>query len=258
MKPVINFILAALSFFAPVPTAWAIWAGTQQLPAFPMDPIAAGIGAVAVVATTAAAALLVVDILKQNQEARTEDEQKMSLSVWYAWTVLALCILGEVVLSLLIVIFPAYLSFGVLAFPMMTLAGVFVVALRLTLGERLTQRDALRAKLAQEEADRKAKQEQEERDARAEQAREKAERKAERKEARQARQAAKVAAIPEPVAASVEQVAPQEERKPVTDSELLTYLASNPGESHKQVAAHFGVTRQAIGQRVKKLYEVKA
>lgn len=46
-------------------------------------------------------------------------------------------------------------------------------------------------------------------------------------------------------------------RKPVADDALLAYLASNPGESHQQVADHFGVSRQAIGQRVKKLYEVK-
>jgi hypothetical protein len=52
-------------------------------------------------------------------------------------------------------------------------------------------------------------------------------------------------------------VAPQVARKPVKDDELLAYLASNPGESHQQVADHFHVSRQAIGQRVKKLYEVK-
>jgi hypothetical protein len=50
---------------------------------------------------------------------------------------------------------------------------------------------------------------------------------------------------------------PQAARKPVTDDMLLAYLASNPGESQQQVAEHFGVSRQAIGQRVKKLYEVK-
>jgi hypothetical protein len=52
-------------------------------------------------------------------------------------------------------------------------------------------------------------------------------------------------------------VATQVARKPVTDDMLLAYLASNPGERQQQVAEHFGVSRQAIGQRVKKLYEVK-
>lgn len=204
MKTAINFLLAFLSFFAPVPTAWAIYAGTQQRPAFPMDKIAAAIGSIAVVATTAAAALLVVDILKQRQEAQTPDEQKMNLSVWYAWAVLALCVIGEISLSLLIVIFPAYISFGVLAFPMMTLAGVFVVALRLTLGERLSQRDALRTKIAKDAADLQAKQ-----DAEAALATEKAEqerarvrelRRTRREERRSVSQVQ--APIPEPVAQS--------------------------------------------------------
>jgi hypothetical protein len=46
-------------------------------------------------------------------------------------------------------------------------------------------------------------------------------------------------------------------RKPITDNDLLAYLASNPGASQQQVADNFQVSRQAIGQRVKKLYEVK-
>ena len=52
-------------------------------------------------------------------------------------------------------------------------------------------------------------------------------------------------------------VAPQVARKPMTDDDLLAYLASNPGASQQQVADHFGRKRQAIGPRVKKLYEVK-
>lgn len=47
-------------------------------------------------------------------------------------------------------------------------------------------------------------------------------------------------------------------RKRVTDNDLLAYLQSNAGATHGQVADHFGVTRQAIQARVKKLYEVKS
>lgn len=47
-------------------------------------------------------------------------------------------------------------------------------------------------------------------------------------------------------------------RKRVTDNDLLAYLQSNAGATHGQVAEHFGVTRQAIQARVKKLYEVKS
>jgi hypothetical protein len=46
-------------------------------------------------------------------------------------------------------------------------------------------------------------------------------------------------------------------RKPITEQDLLAYLAGNPGESHQQVADHFGVTRQAIGGRIKKIYTVQ-
>lgn len=46
-------------------------------------------------------------------------------------------------------------------------------------------------------------------------------------------------------------------RKRIKNDELLAYLASNPGATQQQVADHFEVTRQAIGPRIKKLYEVK-
>ena len=46
-------------------------------------------------------------------------------------------------------------------------------------------------------------------------------------------------------------------RKPMTDENLLAFLQANPGASQQQVADNFGVTRQAVGPRVKKLYEVK-
>jgi hypothetical protein len=49
----------------------------------------------------------------------------------------------------------------------------------------------------------------------------------------------------------------QVERKPMTDEALLAYLASKPGATQQQVADFFGVKRQAVGPRVKKLYEVK-
>jgi hypothetical protein len=57
--------------------------------------------------------------------------------------------------------------------------------------------------------------------------------------------------------ATLRQATPQAERKPMTDEALLAFLASNPGASQQKVADHFGVKRQAVGPRVKKLYEVK-
>lgn len=47
-------------------------------------------------------------------------------------------------------------------------------------------------------------------------------------------------------------------RNRVQDNELLAYLQSNPGATHGEVAEHFGVTRQAIQARVKKVYAVKS
>lgn len=46
-------------------------------------------------------------------------------------------------------------------------------------------------------------------------------------------------------------------RKRVKDYELLAYLQANPGASQQTVAEHFGITRQAVGPRIKKLYAVK-
>jgi hypothetical protein len=43
----------------------------------------------------------------------------------------------------------------------------------------------------------------------------------------------------------------------VPDTDLMSFLQENPGASQNHIASHFGVSRQAIGQRVKKLYEVK-
>ena len=54
------------------------------------------------------------------------------------------------------------------------------------------------------------------------------------------------------------QVSTKVTRKPIGDQELLAYLQANVGASQQQVADHFGVTRQAIGLRLKKLYAVKS
>jgi hypothetical protein len=53
------------------------------------------------------------------------------------------------------------------------------------------------------------------------------------------------------------QVVAKEKRKRITNNELLAYLAEHKGETNEQVAQYFGVTRQAIGQRVKTIYAVK-
>src|SRR5688572_15262018 len=42
-------------------------------------------------------------------------------------------------------------------------------------------------------------------------------------------------------------------RKPVKDDVLVAYLQANRGASQQDVADHFNISRQAVGQRIKKL-----
>jgi hypothetical protein len=216
VRKIINTTLAILSPLAAVPTGWAIYAGVTEQPAFPMNPIAAIVGAVAVIATSVAAGLLVTDITAYNQGMKNKTErEELGMSTRPARLVFIGCVLAEIVLSLMIVVIPGALAFGVLVFPLMTAAGVFAFAVRFDLQQREASRVQLRA----------------------------------------SKKATAGKADVKPVKRA--KVAPQVARKAITDDALLAYLASNPGESHQQVADHFGVSRQAVGQRVKKLYEVK-
>lgn len=247
MKKFITFLLSFLSPLAAAPTGWAIYAGVTEQPAFPMWQPAAIIGAMAVISTTAAAGLLIVDILKHNSEARDAEEKKMNLPSWYGWAILAGCTTAEVILSLLIVVYSDALKWGVLAFPLVTMAGVFALAVRMTLEERISDRVRMRNQQVQEQAIQKAKEEQE-----------KEKNKQERKARMQVRQEEKkLAATLQQEPVKEPDPLPKVARKSVKDADLLAYLARNPGASQQQVADHFHVTRQAMGPRIKKLYEVK-
>jgi hypothetical protein len=219
VKKLINFLLAVLSPLAAVPTGWAIYAGVTEQAAFPMWEPAAMVGALAIITTSVAAGLLVVDIYAYNQSMKNKTERaELGMSALSAWLILGGCVVAEITLSLLIVVIPGALKFGVLVFPLMTAAGVFAFAVRFDLQQREGERAQLRA--SKPKVVRKPKKAEE--------------------------------TLPQ-----APQETPQVARKPVKDDELMAYLASNPGESHQQVAEHFGVSRQAVGQRVKKLYEVK-
>lgn len=157
MKKFITSLFSVFSILGAAPTAWAIYAGITKQPAFPVWWPVAIVGAMAVITTTAAAGMLIVDILKHNSEAKDADEQKMNLPAWYGWAILAGCTTAEITLSLLIVVYANLLEWGVLAFPLVTLAGVFALAVRMTLQERITDRANSRARQAQAEADAQAK-----------------------------------------------------------------------------------------------------
>jgi hypothetical protein len=145
MKKLINFALSVFSPCAAVPTGWAIYAGVTGQPAFPMNPWAAGVGAAAVIATSIAAGLLVADIATYNQGMKNKTERdELGMSTRPAWLIFGGCVLAEIALSLLIVVIPGALPFGVLVFPLMTAAGVFAFAVRFDLQQREASREASR------------------------------------------------------------------------------------------------------------------
>jgi hypothetical protein len=146
MKKFINILLAIFSPLAAVPTGWAIYAGVTEQPAFPMWEPAAIIGAVAIITTSIAAGMLIMDILAYNQGMKNKTErEELSMPVWSAWAILAGCVLAEVTLSLLVVVIPGALSFGVLVFPLMSAAGVFAFTTRVSLQQRAADRERTRA-----------------------------------------------------------------------------------------------------------------
>jgi glucan phosphoethanolaminetransferase (alkaline phosphatase superfamily) len=158
MMKFINSALSVISPLAAVPTGWAIYAGVTSQPAFPMNPIAAVLGAVAVIATSIAAGLLVTDIKTYNQGMKNKTERdELEVSTLPAWLVFGGCVLAEISLSLLIVVIPSLLAWGVLVFPLMTAAGVFAFALRFDLQQREAELSQLRAAEERKKAEQKAK-----------------------------------------------------------------------------------------------------
>jgi MFS family permease len=59
------------------------------------------------------------------------------------------------------------------------------------------------------------------------------------------------------VSETIQKPLPKVARRKITDDELLAYLAENKGQTQEVTAEYLGVTRQAVGARIKKLYAVK-
>lgn len=147
MKKTISILLSILSPFAAVPTGWAIYAGVIKYPAFPMNGICAILGAIGVISTSIAAGMLVTDIKAYNQGLKNKTErEELGMSTTPAWLIFGGCVLAEITLSLLIVVIPGALAFGVLVFPLMTAAGVFAFAVKYDLSDREADLLAARAK----------------------------------------------------------------------------------------------------------------
>jgi hypothetical protein len=222
MNNFINRLLSVLSALATVPAAWAIYAGVTEYPTFPMNRLCAILGAAGVISTSIAAGLLVTDIKAYNQTMKNKTERaEFEMSATPAWLIFGGCVLAEITLSLLIVVIPGALSFGVLVFPLMTAAGVFAFAVRYDLLKR--ESDLLQERKQKATAPKVA-------------------RKPKQEPVKEPEPFPQVAQLP---------------RKHVKDEDLLAYLASNTGATQAQVAEYFGVTRQAIGPRIKKLCEIK-
>lgn len=161
MKKSVNLILTVFSIFAAVPTGWAIYAGVTEHPVFPMNTMCAILGAVGVISTSIAAGMLVTDIKAYNQGLHNITERKdFAMSTTSAWLIFGGCVLAEITLSLLIVVFPGALAFGVLVFPLMTAAGVFAFAVKYDLIEKEKDLQETKTKIENEVAIEKQKAEQ--------------------------------------------------------------------------------------------------
>jgi hypothetical protein len=239
----INVLLAIVSTLAAVPSGWAIYAGVTGHSAFPMHPIAAGIGAIAILIVGLTASMLITDVHQFRQTAQDGAEQKNIQPLWWSWGILVLAIVSEIILSLVIVVFDGLLKFGVVVFPLMTVAGMLAASARKDLEVRVTWRVAIRAKADQIEREELAKEDQKRQAKLQQEAQEKQEQREYRRKLREERK--QVPQVIAPIA-----------RKSVKDDELLAYFQANPGISDTQAAKDFGITRQAIGQRRKKLYSV--
>lgn len=239
---IINSVLSGLSACVAFGTGWAIYTGATG--ALGMWWVIALIVAGAVIALDVAAGLLITDIYRFNQGARNQTERAILMPVRGAWIALGLAIITEIVLSLLVVVLDTISVWGVLVFPPMTLAGIFVNSLRRDLDVREAEREQIRAQIKQEELG-NAEQERLEKESRlAQEAQEKQERREERRKRREEQRQ-----VPPPVVP----VAVSKRGSIGSDQSLLDYLREHAGQSQQQIANAYGVSRSAVGQRIKKL-----
>lgn len=151
MKQAISILLAIFAPLAALPTGWAIYSGAIRQPAFPMNPVIAGIGAGAVVIVSMAASDLLMDIYKFNQKLRNQRERALTMPLWWGWAILGTGLGAEIVLSLLIQVFEETTDWAVLVFPLLTLSGAFAFAVRINLHARMEECEQMRVKPARAE-----------------------------------------------------------------------------------------------------------
>ena len=146
MKKFINVLMTIFAPLAAAPTGWAIFAGMTERNPFPVyDPIAAT-GAISIIVVSLSATILISEAYFFKQTARGEFEESLIQPLSWSISILVVAVLAEIVLSLVIVVLKELINFGVLAFPIMTLAGAFAAAGHLDLQNRNSIREAAREK----------------------------------------------------------------------------------------------------------------
>ena len=155
MKKTIDTILSLLTLLAPVPTGWAIYAGVREIPAFPMPFWPAFLGSLAIVLLDVAAGdnIMAAKQFKDSLKTRTnkdgeihivKKEAALAQPIWWSWTTLIFAVVAEIILALVIVVVDGALEYGVLVFPVLTVAGVFAFSVRRDLALRIARIEALR------------------------------------------------------------------------------------------------------------------
>jgi hypothetical protein len=146
VKKVLDFVLNIISILAPIPTGWAVYAGLTERSAWPMPPSVAIAGAVALVAVTVSISSFIIESVQFNKSLKAKDRTDgiQTMPIAYGWILLVFAVIAEITLTLLIVIFPQLRTFAVIAFPLLSLAGMFTFVLRNNLAERIAERGKVR------------------------------------------------------------------------------------------------------------------
>jgi hypothetical protein len=148
MKKVLDAILNLVTLIAPIPTGWAVYAGLSVREAWPMPLYIAVPGAVALVAVSISISSYIIDVNSFNKSLRRADKTGelaiQTVNALPGWGLLGLATAAEITLALLVSIIPGLRTYAVLAFPLLTGAGIFTFVLRVQLAERMKERDSLR------------------------------------------------------------------------------------------------------------------
>jgi hypothetical protein len=149
MKRLIDTVLNLVPLLAPIPTGWAVYAGLTLRSTWPMPWYVAIPGAVALVAVSISVSAYIIETAAYNKSLRRADtlgdQAVQPAGIIPGWILLGVATIAEIVLALLIGVIPGLRTYAVLAFPLLSLAGMFTFVLRTNLAERIGVRDRMRA-----------------------------------------------------------------------------------------------------------------